>query len=180
MNTQVIANLAKTIGQIKNLRRRGWVLRHVSDPESDADHMYSMALQILLLTPPHLDRFHCLKLALTHNLPEIYATDYVPGEISETAKREQTFTAAQKLAMELDFPELYDLVVEFENQSSPVVKCLDKTDNIFTAAYYEQQNRTPDKLLAEFAPHALKEIAKIDTPARADCEEIIHQLCKGF
>lgn len=38
------------VGNLKQLKRTGWVLRNVNDPESIAGHMYRMAMIPLLLS----------------------------------------------------------------------------------------------------------------------------------
>lgn len=177
MQKQFIDNLILTLGNIKNLRRRGWIKRHVSDPESDADHMYSVALEVLLLAPEHLDRFHCLELALTHDLPELYASDFTPGEIAAAEKYELELAAARRLAAELNFPQLVEWFAEFEAQKTPeaaFVKCLDKLDNVLTAAYYERSRRSSEGLLREFSAHAAAGISASACADKDVCSEIIN------
>lgn len=174
-----INSLVRILGEIKNLRRSGWIKREVSNPESDADHMYSMAIEVLLLAPPHLNKCHCLELALTHDLPEIYSTDILPGQMEPDKKFQLELAAAQKITEELDFPQLVDWFLEYENQSTPearFVKCLDKMDNVLTASYYEQERRNGQPLLKEFAPNACRNLEKIDCPEREICLKIIQQI----
>lgn len=181
-----IDKLITILGRIKDLRRRGWIKRDIFQPESDADHMYSMAIEVLLMAPPHLNKCHCLELALIHDLPEIYSSDYTPGEIPEDEKRALEYAAAQKLADELDFPLLLEWFNEYEEQKSPeakFVRCLDKTDNILTAAYYEREGRTDWPLVAEFSARALDNLSTIECDGQSACvqmiQEIIQTLEKG-
>lgn len=179
MKTKTIENLLSILGQIKNLRRRGWIKRHVSEPESDADHMYSMAIAILLLAPEHLNKQHCLELALTHDLPEVYAGDATPGELSEDKKQQQELTAARRISEELECPEFLEWFLEFENQSTPearFVKCLDKLDNALTAAYYDQTHRSSSWLVEEFAANAARSIEKTDSPDKDACLQIVRYI----
>jgi 5'-deoxynucleotidase YfbR-like HD superfamily hydrolase len=39
----------KLVGKLKHVKRTGWVLRDVKDPESIASHMYRMSLMPFLL-----------------------------------------------------------------------------------------------------------------------------------
>lgn len=179
LNKQQIANLVQTLGKIKDLRRSGWIKRQVSSLESDADHMYSLAIEILLLAPPHLDRCHCLELALTHDLQEIYATDILPGQMEPQQKYQIELASARRLADELNFPQLTDWFTEFENQSTPesrFVKCLDKMDNVVTAAYYEREGRSNQPLMEEFSGHALRQITALTCPDKEICLQIINFL----
>ncbi len=177
MLKQNIDNLISVLGNIKNLRRRGWIKKRVSEPESDADHMYSVALEVLLLAPEHLDRLHCLELALTHDLPELYASDFMPGEIDAAEKYELELSAARKLATELNFSPLVDWFIEFETQKTPeaaFVKCLDKLDNVLTAAYYDSNCRSSEVLSREFAAHAAACISASTCNDKNICSKIIN------
>ena len=81
--------------------------------------MYSVALQTILLAPENLDVRHCLELALIHDLPEIYASDFVPGEIDITQKQKLEQAAACKIAEELNLPQLEQWFQEYEDQKTP-------------------------------------------------------------
>lgn len=65
---------------LKNVRRQGWVDRGVEQPESVADHSWSVALTAWLLAAerPDLDRQRVLLLGLVHDLPEAIAGDETP------------------------------------------------------------------------------------------------------
>lgn len=148
-------NLVTILGKIKDLRRRGWIKRDVCSPESDADHMYSVAVEVLLMAPPDLDRCHCLELALTHDLPEVYSSDFTPGEIPAEEKHALEQAAAQRLAVELNFPKLAEWFNEYEEQSSPearFVRCLDKMDNIVTPHIMSGKGAPIGRLCLSFPP----------------------------
>lgn len=179
LDTKMLDNLSRILGEIKNLRRSGWIKRSVKNPESDADHMYSVAFLVLMTAPDNLDKLHCLELALTHDLQEIYSSDYVPGEISPENKFHAEKTGMTRLARELNFPKLLQWFMEFEEQSTPearFVKALDKTDNIFTARYYDDNQRSPVKLITEFSQTALQALEQIDSPETVSCAKIIKHL----
>ena len=143
-----------------HLKRTGWPKRQVNQPESDAEHSYSLAMLALLLMPEELDRLRCLELALTHDLAEIYAGDYIPTDnVTPEDKHQQERSGILKLADELNWPQLIELFDEFESQKtkeSIYIKALDKLDNVITARYYDDNHRAPDKLMSEFSSHAEK------------------------
>lgn len=181
LTPKTIDNLSRILGEVKNLRRSGWIKRSVKNPESDADHMFSVAFLVLMTAPDNLDKLHCLELALTHDLQEIYASDYVPGEISAENKFRAEKSGITRLARELNFPKLLQWFMEFEEQSTPearFVKALDKTDNVFTARYYDDNKCSPVKLTNEFSQTALQGLKQIDSPETASCAEIINHLNK--
>lgn len=160
-------NLCTILGKIKDLKRTGWLRRGIIGPESDADHMFSTAFLALMFTPPELNRERCLELALCHDLQEIYSGDFVPGEIALQDKYKIKQNAIQKLAQELDYPQLIDLFEEFEAQETEeakFIKLLDKLDTAVTACYYDFNHRGDRPLIEEFCTHAEEEIKKINSP----------------
>ena len=119
---QTALNLCSILGKIKDLKRTGWLRRKIAVPESDADHMFSTAFLVMLLTPPELNKEKCLELALSHDLQEIYSGDFVPEEISSSEKYQIEHNAVQKLAQELDYPQLIDLFEEFCTPAEEEIK----------------------------------------------------------
>lgn len=87
MNKQEIENIIAILGKMKDLKRSGWIKRQVTNPESDADHSFSVAVLVLLLAPKELNLQRCLELALVHDLPEIYSGDYTPVDDISPAER---------------------------------------------------------------------------------------------
>ncbi len=79
--------------KLKSVHRQGWIDRGVPNPESSADHSWSLALFAWLIacTREDLDANRVLLLALVHDLPEALAGDATPfdhhrdanGRISE-------------------------------------------------------------------------------------------------
>ncbi|CAK4645027.1 unnamed protein product [Aphanomyces euteiches] len=68
-------------GQLKRLKRTGWVNHKVNAPESVADHMYRMAMCTMLLDgDSSLDRTRCIKMAIVHDLAESYVGDITPHD----------------------------------------------------------------------------------------------------
>ena len=66
-------------GRLKSLKRRGWVLRNVKNPESIADHTFRLALMAWLLGQEQgLNSAKLVKMALVHDLCEIYSGDATP------------------------------------------------------------------------------------------------------
>ena len=73
-------------GQLKKIKRTGWVRHKVPLPESDSDHMHRCAMCALLLSQPpdprddystspqfhpdNVDKMKLLKMAVTHDLCE--------------------------------------------------------------------------------------------------------------
>ena len=181
MTQEQIENIIAILGKMKDLKRSGWLKRGVSAPESDADHSYSVALMAMFLAPPELNRCRCLELALIHDLAEIYSGDYTPvDDISPQEKHRLEQNAVFRLAEELQQPEIIELFNEYENkqtEESLFVNSLDKLDNVLTAAWYDQNNRAPQKLLPEFSKYASRCISALTSAKTKDISLILNYIC---
>lgn len=162
------------------MKRKGWLNRQVSQPESDAEHSFSLAITALLLAPSELDLLKCLKLALIHDLPEIYAGDFTPlDNITREQKLEREQNAAQQIAQELNWPELLELFAEYNNKSSKesiFINALDKLDNVITARYYDNNNRSPNSLLPEFSNYTKRCLSALDNGELEELKNIFNHL----
>ncbi|KAK6168245.1 hypothetical protein SNE40_022111 [Patella caerulea] len=143
------------IGQLKRVRRTGWVRKHVTDPESVADHMYRMAVMAFLVKPDSgLDKDKCIKMCLVHDMAECIVGDITPFDgVAKQDKHKREETAVKYICSLVDSSvgsEIYDLWQEYETMSSKeamFVKDLDKYDMIQQAHEYEQLD---GKSLQEF------------------------------
>jgi len=69
------------VGKLKRIPRQGWVIREVKDPESIAEHAFRGAIMAWILAEKRnekLDLEKLLKMALIHDLCEVYAGDTTP------------------------------------------------------------------------------------------------------
>jgi putative hydrolase of HD superfamily len=121
--------------------------------ESDAEHSWHLALFLMLLANrlPQADPLKLLKIALIHDLPEIYAGDTNPY-IDDTGDKEHLERrAAARLFADLPAdirPEMNTLIEEYLDQKSieaRLVKSVDKLmpliQNICTTGSYSSYRR---------------------------------------
>ncbi len=74
-----ILNFFIKTGKLKKMPRRGWVLRKIDNPESIAGHTFRTALMAWVLgNKKGLNTERLLKMALIHDLCEVYAGDTTP------------------------------------------------------------------------------------------------------
>ncbi|KAK7576235.1 hypothetical protein V9T40_012521 [Parthenolecanium corni] len=135
------------VGQLKHLKRKGWVLEKVPDPESIASHMYRMAIMSFLIEPScGIDRLRCMELAVIHDLAECIVGDITPHcGISADEKRKKEQAAMEQITRLMPTNGLYmrQLFDEYENQTSSeakLVKEFDRLDMIIQAFEYEKQD----------------------------------------
>ncbi len=67
-------------GKLKEMPRRGWVINDIKNPETVAEHIFRTALMAWILgrKKKGLDTERIIKMALVHDLCEIYAGDTTP------------------------------------------------------------------------------------------------------
>jgi putative hydrolase of HD superfamily len=67
------------VSKLKTMQRTGWVLRKVKNPETIADHTFRLALACWLLAEKRgINSTKAVKMALAHDLCEVYAGDMTP------------------------------------------------------------------------------------------------------
>ena len=73
---------------LKKVKRQGWIDKiQIKNPESVADHSYSMAIIAMIISDlKNCDSEKCLKMVLLHDLAESKIGDYTPEQISKKEK----------------------------------------------------------------------------------------------
>ena len=136
---------------LKELKRRGWLLRGIKDCESVADHSYSAAALCLIFCPPNLNREKVLSIAIIHDLAEPIIGDITPYDnVPAEAKLEKERKAMRSVTGDKGLLKLFD---EYIDQSSPearFVLLMDKLDMCLQAKRYCSQGRLSRKELEEF------------------------------
>lgn len=136
------------LAHLKQLYRQGW-LRHglpVERCESVAEHCFMVAVLSLWLGHkfPGLDSERVLRMALLHDIGEIYAGDIVPSDQVSKEQKFQLEKAAiekvlQKLAGSAQYLELWQ---EFEQGTTPearFVRQIDRLEMGLQARVYQAQ-----------------------------------------
>ncbi len=105
--------------------------------ESDAEHSWHVAMFLLLFEkelPKDLDFKRMLKLALMHDLVEIYAGDtFAFDKKNQATKKERELQSAKKLFPQLPEDlnkEFVDLFEEYEEVKTPEAKVVNSFDKI--------------------------------------------------
>ncbi|CRK90832.1 CLUMA_CG004522, isoform A [Clunio marinus] len=141
------------VGNVKQLKRTGWVLRNVREPETVAAHMYRMSLLSFLIPESSaLDQIKCMKLALIHDLAEAIVGDITPycGIAREEKQRREheAIIEISSLVPKISGEEILKLFEEYESQQTPEsqwVKDCDRYDMIQQAFEYEKRDEAPMK-----------------------------------
>ena len=84
----MIGDFFKMASNLKKIQRQGWVDKlDIDNPESVADHSYSMAIMGMIISDmENYNSEKILKIILLHDLAESEIGDFIPGEISKEKK----------------------------------------------------------------------------------------------
>lgn len=153
--------------ELKRLYRQGWLKRGVSEGgcESVADHSFGTALLALFLAgrPPYegIDRDKALRLALVHELGEVYAGDITP--VDGVSAEEKAILERDSIRRVLDGlrggEEYLALWEEFEAGVSPearFVRELDRLEMGLQAAAYRAEG---NERMGEFFESARRSVS---------------------
>lgn len=147
--------LVQLFDRLAALPRTGWLLRGVVDPESIAEHSYGVAVVASLIVDDlrakgeTIDGERVLRMALVHDLAEVYTGDIPMPAKSEALRSALAHAEEATLATVLP-PPMLELWKEAEHAATleaRIVKAADKLQMMIKALTYEQQKRGS---LAEF------------------------------
>ena len=145
--------------ELKDLKRTGWLVRKVRDPESVAGHSFLVALLCLLYAEDEgLNAQECVSLALAHDLHESISGDICSREF----EYQQEMTNAEKERLEksaiLDLSrispkskakKIKSLELEYLERSTNnavFVRDMDLLEMCLQALYYKKNKRTSQDL----------------------------------
>jgi putative hydrolase of HD superfamily len=84
-----MAHFLTEVGKLQSLKRTGWILAQAKGPESVAQHTFQMTIMSWLLGEiKGLDTNRIVKIALVHDLCEVYAGDQTPYDPILVADKE--------------------------------------------------------------------------------------------
>ena len=150
----MLEDFFKNILDLKKIQRKGWIKNlEIDNPESVADHSYSMTLMSLIISELQgLDSNKIIKMSLLHDLAESDVGDFTPGEIPNEKKSELENNAMEKILKKLpdELNKKYrDIWNEFqlgESKEAIFVHEMDKLEMVFQAKHYLDEGYPRDKI----------------------------------
>jgi len=152
--------LLHVLERLKTTQREGWRRFNIPNPESISDHMYRMSIISMLCPDPSINRDHCVKMAIVHDMAESLVGDITPIDgISKDEKHSRELQTMEYLTQSLLAPsnaqaaeEILALWNEYENGATPeaiFVKDVDKFELLCQMVEYEKRSEGSSNL-AEF------------------------------
>ncbi len=150
----MIADFFESVANLKKISRQGWIDKlSIENPESVADHCYSMAIIGMIFSDlNNYDSEKILKMTLLHDLAESKIGDFTPGQISKEKKDTLENAAIEEILSNLpdSLCEQY-LIIWKEYQmndsdESKIVHQIDKLEMVLQAKIYQKDGYPKEKL----------------------------------
>ncbi len=134
MSTNSLIDFFLKVGDLKRIKRRGWIIRKVKDPESVADHSFRTTIMALVIgsSREDLDFGKLLRLALLHDLGEI-KTDDILYHDKKTSDRDEEYDFYKTLLTNFpnDLKEYFHFIYSLQNINKDTSKKSDKLKEQF-------------------------------------------------
>jgi len=160
----MILDFFKTAANLKKIPRQGWIDKlSIQNPESVADHSYSMAIIGMVISDlQNYNSEKILKMILLHDLAESKIGDHTPQQLDKEKKNKlenNAFNEIIKNLPDLIKSQYLQIWQEYQENNSPeskIVHQIDKLEMALQAKIYEKEGYSQKKLESFF------ESAKID------------------
>jgi len=143
--------------QLKSVKRAGWVSKlKVKDPESVADHTFSMCAMAMVLSDMlGLDTQRAMKMVILHDLAESIVGDYMPGDVTAGKKLAQEKKAMRSILSGLprkarsEYEKIWAEYLQNRTGVAKFVHRIDKLEMALQGDHYARQGYASN-LLAPF------------------------------
>jgi len=160
----MILDFFKTAANLKKISRQGWIDKlSLDNPESVADHSYSMAVISMVISDlGNYNSEKIIKMVLLHDIAESKIGDYTPEQLSNEKKNElenNAFNEIIKNLPNLIKSQYLQIWQEYQENTSPeskLVHQIDKLEMVLQANIYKKDGHSQEKLESFF------ESAKMD------------------
>ena len=161
----LILDFFKTAANLKEIQRQGWIDKlDMKNPESVADHTFSMAIIGMVLSDSkNYDTEKILKMILIHDLAESVTGDFTPEQKPKQEKINLENNVFEQIIKNIpsnlkeQYLSLWREYLKNESKEAIFVHQIDKLEMALQAEMYLQKN-FPEKNLKPFFDSAKKEI----------------------
>jgi len=150
----MILDFFKTAANLKKISRQGWIDKlSLKNPESVADHSYSMAVISMVISD--LENYNSekiIKMVLLHDLAESKIGDYTPEQLSNEKKNKLENNAFNEIIknlpdlIKLQYLQIWQEYQENTSLESKLVHQIDKLEMVLQAKIYEKDGHSKEKL----------------------------------
>lgn len=160
MNAKNIITFAKEVNKSKRIKRTGWLLESIANPESVAEHSFRLVVLAMVLAEYlEVDTEKLVKMAIIHDLGETITGDLVVErgrKVNEKYKKEKEKLEEKGIGtMFKKFDKKYKIIfhemIARETKEAKIFWQLDKLEMAMQAKEYEEKQ---NKNLPEFFENA--------------------------
>ncbi len=155
-----ILYLAIQMDLSKKLKRSGWIREKIENPESLAEHCFSITVLVTILAKYlGVSEEKLIRMALVHNFSALLSEDIVVergGKILEKLKKKKEEIEKEAIReifwdYGMDYSKLYKEMVQKKTKESIIFWQIDKLATVIQAYDYEREQK---KSLSEFFENA--------------------------
>jgi len=160
----LLEDFLKNAMKLKTIPRQGWINKlDLKDPESVADHCYSMAVLAMIFSDlKRLDTEKIIKMTLLHDLAESVTGDLTPDVVTKSKKEKLETYAMKKILAHLPKPlraKYAKLWTEYQQNSTREARLLHQIDKLEMALQAKSYGKKfTKKQLRPFFDSAKREI----------------------
>jgi putative hydrolase of HD superfamily len=154
----MILDFFKTAANLKKISRQGWIDKlSIDNPESVADHSYSMAMISMVISD--LENYNSekiLKMVLLHDLAESKIGDFTPEQKNKENKIKLENTAFNEIieylpeSIKNEYLEIWNEYQENTSPESKIIHQIDKLEMALQAKIYQNEGHSNEKLESFF------------------------------
>ena len=161
----MIFEFFKFAANLKKIQRQGWISKtSINNPESVADHTFSMAIIGMVISDlENYDTQKIIKMILLHDLAESKVGDFMPEQIEKQEKKEKEDKAFEEIVnflpqpVKSEYQKIWNELQENISVESNLVHQIDKLEMALQAKIYQKDGHSQEKLQI-FFDSAKKEI----------------------
>ena len=156
--TNLILDFFYTSANLKKIPRQGWIDKlSIDNPESVADHTFSMAMMGMIFSD--LENYNTekiLKIILLHDLAESVTGDMTPEQISKEEKTVLENNVIKKIlndlppALQTQYRILWEEYQSNDSKEAKIVHQLDRLEMALQAKIYSNEGHSKEKLNSFF------------------------------
>jgi len=154
----MILDFFKTVANLKKISRQGWIDKlSLENPESVAEHSYSMAVMGMVISDlQNYNSEKILKMILLHDLAESKIGDYTPDQLSSKKKSKLENNAFHEIIKNLpdsiksQYLQIWKEYQENDSLESKFVHQIDRLEMVLQAKIYEKEGYSQKKLESFF------------------------------
>jgi len=154
----MILDFFKTSANLKKIPRQGWIDKlSIKNPESVADHSFSMAMIGMIIADiENYDSEKILKMSLLHDLAESKVGDLTPDQMNKEKKIQLENMAFNEIVEKLpasiknEYLKIWQEYQENTTSESKIIHQIDKLEMALQAKLYQNEGHSKEKLESFF------------------------------